>query len=50
MAVAAGTIPSRVDILKVTEVRRRAGSIEVDTKVVSPLTPDISWQRESGRR
>jgi len=34
MAATAGTSPSNVDILQVTEVRRRAGSIDVDTKVV----------------
>ena len=47
IAATAGTVPSHVDILQVTEVRRRAGSIIVDTKVVSPLIP---VGRECGRR
>ena len=47
MAATAGTVPSNVDILQVTEERRRAGSIIVDTKVVSPLIP---VGRECGRR
>ena len=33
VASAAGTDPANVEILSITEVRRRAGSIQIDTKV-----------------
>ena len=37
VATAAGTTAANVDIITITEARRRAGSIKVETKV--------SWQR-----
>ena len=47
MAATAGTSPSNVEIVGVNEVRRRAGSINVETKVVYLLI-SVGRGREGG--
>lgn len=37
VAGAAGTDAANVDIISITETRRRAGSVDVETKVLGPL-------------
>ena len=51
MASAAGTVDENVDILKITEVRRRAGSVRVETQVWcyplvktdTEVVPALTW-------
>ena len=54
IASAAGTDPANVEILNIIEVRRRAGSIKVETKVrlgsecTQRIRKPATWSRRSG--